>query len=45
MEKKDKIILGLGCEYGVGEGGLNGNELIIGSTGSGKTKSISEPRI
>lgn len=45
MEKKDKIILGLGCEYRVGEGGLNGNELIIGSTGSGKTMSISEPRI
>ncbi len=45
MEKKDKIVLGLGCEYRVGEGGLNGNELIIGSTGSGKTMSISEPRI
>lgn len=45
MKKKDKIILGEGCIYEVGEGGLNGNELIIGSTGSGKTKSISEPRI
>lgn len=43
--KKDKIVLGVGCEYEVGEGGINGNELIIGSTGSGKTKSISEPRI
>ncbi len=37
---KGKIYLADGSEYGI-----NGNELVIGSTYSGKTTSITEPRI
>lgn len=41
----DYTCLGENCIYEVNKSEINGNELILGSTGSGKTMSISEPRI
>lgn len=43
--EKDLICLGKDCVYEAGNGQINENELVIGSTGSGKTKSVSEPRL
>lgn len=46
MEKK-KVILGENCCYSVDskETGLNNNVIVCGGSGSGKTMSISEPRL
>ena len=43
--KKDTIPLASGVEVKRGEGFLNDNILVIGATGSGKTTSITYPRI
>lgn len=45
LPKIDYTCLGENCCYKIDENLINGNELILGSTGAGKTMSISEPRI
>lgn len=44
---KDRVILGEGCIYSAdsSETGLNNNVLVCGSSGCGKTMSVSEPRL
>lgn len=45
--KADKVILGEGAIYSTDceETGINNNVLVVGGSGSGKTMSISEPRL
>ena len=44
---KEKIILGENCSFSADcqETGLNNNVIVCGGSGSGKTMSISEPRL
>lgn len=45
--EKERMILGEGCFYSMdcNETGLNNNIIVCGGSGSGKTMSISEPRL
>ena len=45
--EKDRVILGENCCYSsdCNETGLNNNIIVCGGSGSGKTMSISEPRL
>lgn len=45
--EKERVILGEGCFYSAdsNETGLNNNIIVCGGSGSGKTMSISEPRL
>lgn len=47
MDKEERMILGNDCIYSgnTKETGLNRNVLIVGGTGSGKTKSFVEPTL
>lgn len=45
--EKEKVILGENCSYSAdsNETGLNNNVIVCGGSGSGKTMSVSEPRL
>ena len=45
--EKEKVILGENCCYSAdsNETGLNNNVIVCGGSGSGKTMSVSEPRL